>query len=46
MLYTNKLFAGNVQLYLRLGYAIDREEPFLGGMTVHMSKPLWGKPDV
>ena len=42
-LYTNKRFAENVQFYLRLGYGIDREEPFLGGMTVHMSKLLPGK---
>ena len=45
-LYTNKLFVENVQLYLKLGYAIDREEPFLGGMTVHMSKPLSGRAHV
>ena len=28
-LYTNKRFVENVQFYLRLGYGIDREEPFL-----------------
>ncbi len=39
-LYTNKLFAGNVRLYLRLGYAVDREEEFRGGLTVYMSKPV------
>ena len=39
-LYTNPLFAGNVQLYGRLGYQVDREEPFKGGVTVYMSKPL------
>ena len=39
-LYTNPLFAGNVQLYGRLGYQMDREEPFKGGVTVYMSKPL------
>ena len=37
-LYTNRLFAANVELYLRSGYAIDREEPFWGGVKVHMSK--------
>ena len=39
-LYTNKLFAENVALYARLGYAIDREEEFRGGIVVHMSKRL------
>ena len=39
-LYTNKDFAANVRLYLRLGYRVDREEPFMGGTTVYMSKPL------
>lgn len=39
-LYTNGRFAGNIALYRRLGYAIDREEPFLGGTTVHMVKRL------
>jgi GNAT superfamily N-acetyltransferase len=39
-LYTNKLFAQNVQLYGRLGYRVDREEEFKGGFLVHMSKPV------
>ncbi len=39
-LYTNPLFAGNVQLYGRLGYQVDREEPYKGGVTVYMSKQL------
>lgn len=39
-LYTNPLFAGNVQFYGRLGYQVDREEPFKGGVTVYMSKQL------
>jgi N-acetylglutamate synthase-like GNAT family acetyltransferase len=39
-LYTNKLFAENVQLYQRLGYQVDREEPFKESYTVYMSKPL------
>ncbi|MDY0882140.1 GNAT family N-acetyltransferase [Dongia soli] len=37
-LYTNKLFAENIALYRRLGYGLDREEPFKGGFLVHMSK--------
>jgi GNAT superfamily N-acetyltransferase len=39
-LYTNKLFAGNIQLYGKLGYRVDREEAFEGGVVVHMSKPV------
>jgi GNAT superfamily N-acetyltransferase len=39
-LYTNKQFATNVELYGHLGYAIEREEPFMGGVIVHMSKHL------
>ena len=37
-LYTNKRFAENQQLYGRLGYEVDREEAFSGGVVVHMSK--------
>lgn len=37
-LYTNKMFAENVSFYERLGYRIDREESFGGGIIVHMSK--------
>lgn len=37
-LYTNKQFAANIEFYRRLGYAIDREEPFRGGFTTYMSK--------
>lgn len=37
-LYTNKLFAENVRLYLALGYRIDREEESGLGVTVYMSK--------
>ncbi len=37
-LMTNARFAANLALYRRLGYGVDREEPFMGGMTVHMSK--------
>jgi len=39
-LYTNKAFAWNVEFYGRHGYAVDREEPFMGGFTVYMSKPV------
>jgi len=39
-LYTNRAFAENVRLYQRLGYRIDREKAFMGGFTVHMSKPV------
>jgi hypothetical protein len=27
-------------LYARLGYRVDREEEFKGGIVVHMSKPI------
>lgn len=39
-LYANKLFVENVRLYLRLGYRVDREEDFKGGLLVHMSKRI------
>jgi GNAT superfamily N-acetyltransferase len=39
-LYANKLFVENVRLYLRLGYRVDREEDFKGGLLVHMSKQI------
>ena len=39
-LYTNPRFAGNVALYANLGYRMDREEEFRGGVVVHMSKAL------
>ena len=39
-LLTNGAFADNVSLYKWHGYVIDREEPFMGGMTVYMSKKL------
>ncbi len=41
-LYTNKSFADNVALYQRLGYGVDREEAFMGGFTVYMSKRIGG----
>jgi GNAT superfamily N-acetyltransferase len=39
-LYTNALFAENLRLYRKLGYRVDREVAFGGGVVVHMSKPL------
>ena len=39
-LFTNKLFAANVQLYRKLGYGVDREEWSGLGITVSMSKPV------
>ncbi|WIM11161.1 MAG: GCN5-related N-acetyltransferase [Enhydrobacter sp.] len=39
-LYTNARFAGNVEFYRRHGYAVNREEPFKGGITVFMSKKV------
>ena len=40
-LYTNKLWAENIRLYLKLGYVIDREEDIRPGLVrVHMSKAL------
>jgi ribosomal protein S18 acetylase RimI-like enzyme len=44
-LYTNRLMAPNIALYAARGYAIDREEEYaLGGVTVHMSKPVPVEP--
>jgi ribosomal protein S18 acetylase RimI-like enzyme len=40
-LLTNQAFESNIALYQRVGYRIDRTEPFvLGGTTVYMSKSL------
>lgn len=39
-LYTNKLFARNLELYASLGYEVEREEVLNGGIAVHMSKQL------
>lgn len=41
-LLTNGAFEANVSLYKRCGYIVDREEPFMGGVTVYMSKRLAG----
>jgi ribosomal protein S18 acetylase RimI-like enzyme len=37
-LYTNQLFVGNLRLYAALGYEVEREEAFNGGVAVHMCK--------
>ena len=40
-LYANRLMAGNIRLYGRLGYRVDREEERAPGWTiVHMRKTL------
>jgi GNAT superfamily N-acetyltransferase len=39
-LYTNKLFAANLGFYRGLGYEVEREEPFRGGIMVHYRKIL------
>jgi GNAT superfamily N-acetyltransferase len=40
-LLTNEAFEANVKLYKKVGYRIDRTEPFhLGGTTVYMSKRI------
>ena len=38
-LYTNRRFAGNIELYTSLGYGVDTEEPIDAGMVrTNMSK--------
>jgi len=40
-LYTNKLFAENIDLYLKLGYRVEREDAATSTTnTIHMSKRL------
>ena len=39
-LVTNEAFAANIALYKRVGYGVDRAEPFKGGTAVYMSKSL------
>jgi len=41
-LLTNGAFEANVLLYRKHGYTIDREEEFMNGITVYMSKRLAG----
>jgi ribosomal protein S18 acetylase RimI-like enzyme len=43
-LYTNRCFTGNVELYARLGYEVDSEEPIDAGMMrTNMSKRISGQ---
>ena len=39
-LLTAAAFESNIRLYQACGFSIDRTEPFMGGTTVHMSKPV------
>ena len=39
-LLTNAAFAQNVALYRSAGFSVDRQEPFMGGWTVYMSRPV------
>ena len=39
-LLTSAAFGSNVALYTRLGYSVEKREPFMGGTTVYMSKKL------
>lgn len=39
-LLTNADFVDNVTLYETLGYSVDQREPFMGGITLYMSKTL------
>jgi GNAT superfamily N-acetyltransferase len=43
-LLTNGAFAANIALYQRVGYVIERTEPFLDGVTVYMAKAPTGAP--
>ncbi|RWC23069.1 GNAT family N-acetyltransferase [Mesorhizobium sp.] len=45
-LLTNGAFEANVSLYKKHGYIVDREEPFMNGVTVYMSKRLAGSPPI
>jgi GNAT superfamily N-acetyltransferase len=39
-LYTNQRFAENLRFYAGLGYAVERDEPFRGGVMVHLAKAI------
>ena len=41
-LLTDGAFEANVMLYRKHGYTVDREEEFMNGITVYMSKRLAG----
>ena len=40
LLYTNSLMAENIALYERLGYRVEREQPFGTSIQVYMGKPV------
>jgi len=39
-LVTNEAFVANLKLYKKLGYTVDRTEPFKNGTAVYMSKQI------
>lgn len=39
-LYANERFVENIRFYGRLGYEVDRTEPFEQGRVVHMKKTI------
>lgn len=39
-LFTNKQFLRSLTFYQKFGYRVDKEEPFMNGICVHMSKSL------
>jgi hypothetical protein len=39
-LYTNQRFAENLRFYAGLAYRVESEEPFRGGVIVHMAKAV------
>jgi GNAT superfamily N-acetyltransferase len=43
-LQTNAAFVANLALYAKLGYAVDRTEPFRGGTAVYLSKRIGARP--
>ena len=45
LLYTNSLMAENIALYRKLGYCIEREQPFGTSIQVYMSKNVIGPAD-
>jgi ribosomal protein S18 acetylase RimI-like enzyme len=46
LLYTNSLMVENIALYERLGYRIEREQPFGASIQVYMSKSVTGGTDI
>lgn len=43
-LLTNEAFAANVVLYRKMGYVVTASEPFMGGITLYMTKTLAPRP--